>query len=613
MIVKHIPIRKLSKSSFSGLVNYITNAQDRNERVGEVRITNCQSENPIWAAVEIESVQLQNKRSLVDKTYHLLVSFREGEIPSANILRSIEDRLCAAVGYQEHQRVSAVHHDTDHLHLHIAISKVHPIKLITRQPYNDYKIFADLCVKLEREYGLDVDNHVPHRTAGEARAQDMEKSAGIESLIGWVKRRCLTELRAASTWEGLHQVLAKNGLQLLERGNGLVIMDRQGIVIKASSIERSFSKTALQKKLGAFSSASPQNIKVTAHYEIKPMASPIDTRQLWSLYQHEKLQHKQRHCVLRERAKNRRDRRIETAKKMANGKRAAITLTKGRLAKSLLYNSVSDSFMKEMRIIHKDYREDQQKIYEKGKHVVWYDWLKSKALDNNTEALEILRNRYNRGNIRANSISGEAIDRVNYLSGAKIEAVTKRGTIHYQIAKTVLRDDGKLLRLADNISHDVVEAALRMSLQRFGQKLAINGTETFRRQVVEVVVTRKLNIVFAAPELEEQRKLLLTQNNKPAISLEDAVLCYITERNGKRKLGIDILEHRRYADSDGSSLPFAGLRTIEGKTLMLLQTPSQILVLPLEDRATRHAQWLKIGSSVNISSLGVARTRGRGI
>ncbi len=611
MIVKHIPIRKLSKSSFSGLVNYITNAQDRNERVGEVRISNCQSEHHIWAAVETESTQVQNTCSLVDKTYHLLVSFREGENPSPKILRSIEDRLCAALGYQEHQRVSAVHHDTDHLHMHIAISKVHPLKLTTRQPYNDYKIFADLCVKLEREYGLDIDNHVPHKTAGEARAQDMEKSAGIESLIGWIKRGCLPELRAASTWEGLHQVLASNGLQLLERGNGLVIMDSQGIAVKASSIERSFSKGALEKKLGVFCPAPPQNIKVSARYEIKPMASPIDTRQLWSLYQHEKLQHKQRHLVLRERAKQRRDRRIETAKKMANGKRAAISLTKGRLAKSLLYNSVSDSFMKEIRIIHKDYREDQQKIYEKGKHVVWYDWLKAKALDNNAEALEILRNRYDRGSIRVNSITGEAIERINYLPGAKIEAVTKRGTIHYQIAGTVLRDDGKLLRLADNINNEIVETALRMSAQRFGQKLAINGNETFRRQVVEVVATRKLNIVFAAPEMEEQRKFLLTQNNKPALSLEDAALCYISERNDKRKLGINILEHRRYTDSDGSSLPFVGLRQIEGKTLLLLQAPSQILVLPIEDKAIRYAQNLKIGSVVNINSLGIARTRGR--
>src|SRR5471030_1530707 len=115
MIVKHIPIRTMNKSSFSGLVAYITNARDRNERVGDVRITNCLSEHHEWAAQEVECVQRQNTRSKVDKTYHMLVSFRAGEQPSADTLTSVEDQLCAALGYNEHQRVSVVHHDTDHL------------------------------------------------------------------------------------------------------------------------------------------------------------------------------------------------------------------------------------------------------------------------------------------------------------------------------------------------------------------------------------------------------------------------------------------------------------------------------------------------------------------
>ncbi|MGF2043786.1 relaxase/mobilization nuclease domain-containing protein, partial [Staphylococcus aureus] len=28
----------------------------------------------------------------------------------------MEDRICAGLGFAEHQRVSAVHHDTDNLH-----------------------------------------------------------------------------------------------------------------------------------------------------------------------------------------------------------------------------------------------------------------------------------------------------------------------------------------------------------------------------------------------------------------------------------------------------------------------------------------------------------------
>jgi len=210
MIVKHIPIRTLNMSSFSRLVEYITQAQEKNERVGEVRITNCISEQPVWAAIEAECVQRQNLRSSVDKTYHLLVSFRAGEQPAADILKDVEDKLCAALGYQEHQRVSAVHRDTDHLHIHIAINKVHPTRFTTPQPYRDYKLLADTALKLEQEHNLAADNHVAHLTQSQAKAQDMEKSAGIESLIGWIKRGCLPELLAASSWDELHTVLAKN-------------------------------------------------------------------------------------------------------------------------------------------------------------------------------------------------------------------------------------------------------------------------------------------------------------------------------------------------------------------------------------------------------------------
>ena len=611
MIVKHIPIRKLNKSSYSGLVRYITNSLDRNERVGEIRITNCLSEHPTWAAIEAENIQMKNKRSLVDKTYHLLVSFREGEHPSLETMHGIEEKLCAALGYQDHQRVSAVHYDTDHQHLHIAINKVHPLKLTTRQPYNDYKIFAELCPKLEHSYKLDIDNHVPRRTLGEAKAHDMEMAAGIESLIGWVKRECMPELRAAESWEELHRALAHNSLKIEQRGNGLVIKDKQGIAIKASSLERSFSMTALEKRLGAFEPCVAQEIKITKSYEIKPMVSKIDTRQLWSLYQHEKVQHKQRHLVLRQRARQRRDRRIEMAKKLANSKRVAITLTKGRLAKTMLHHSVSDSFMKEMRTIQQDYQADQRLVYQKGKHIVWYDWLKAKAWEGNNEALDVLRHRYERKQVRVNSITSEGLERVNYLSGAKIELVTKRGTIHYQIAQTVLRDDGRVLRLADNISQDVVEAALRLSIQKFGRQLSITGTDNFRRQAIEAATTAKLNIVFADPEMEQQRKRVLTQRINT--TNPDAVDLYITERTLTRSKGIDILPHRRYVESDAGKHIFAGLREIEGQTLMLLQTPKEMLVLSIDNNTIRRSQHLRIGNAIDVTDRGIVRSRGRRI
>jgi hypothetical protein len=59
-----------------------------------------------------------NTRAIGDKTYHLLVAFLSEETPLIPVLKDIEERLCIGLGYGEHQRVSAIHHDTDHLHIH---------------------------------------------------------------------------------------------------------------------------------------------------------------------------------------------------------------------------------------------------------------------------------------------------------------------------------------------------------------------------------------------------------------------------------------------------------------------------------------------------------------
>ena len=451
MIAKRIELRNQQMSSFARLMNYITGTQEKHERVGTVRITNCQSEVPAWAALEAEAVQAQNTRTRMDKTYHLLISFREGDTPSEETIQAVEDRICEKLGYGEHQRVSAVHYDTDHMHIHLAINKIHPTRFTAHEPYFDKRALAVLCETFEREYGIAADNHVPRMTPGEAKAQDMEKSAGVESLIGWIKRGVLPELLISTSWQEMHALLARNGLTMAKRGNGLVIVDRNGIGAKASSVARPLSKVALEKRLGPFQASKAHDMQVTARYEVKPIASSVDTAALWGLYQREQLQQKQRYAVLSERAKERKTRRITTAKKTATLKRSVIKQTQGRTAKTILYHAASRSLMAEMESIHQDYRKDRLHIFAKGKRVAWYDWLKVKAGEGNPEALEVLRRRYER-EARGNMIAGQA--KHNHTAGTdrfKVDTITKRGTIHYQIANTVLRDEGNRFRLADGL------------------------------------------------------------------------------------------------------------------------------------------------------------------
>jgi hypothetical protein len=99
MIVKHVPMRSLGKSDFAGLVNYVTDAQSKDHRLGQVQITNCDAVSVQDAITEVLATQHTNTRAKGDKTYHLIVSFRAGEQPSVDTLRAIEERICAGLGF----------------------------------------------------------------------------------------------------------------------------------------------------------------------------------------------------------------------------------------------------------------------------------------------------------------------------------------------------------------------------------------------------------------------------------------------------------------------------------------------------------------------------------
>jgi hypothetical protein len=55
--------------------------------------------------------------------------------------------------------VSVVHHDTDHLHLHVAINRVHPRTAKAHCPSFSKLVLDRVCVELETEYGLQVVRH----------------------------------------------------------------------------------------------------------------------------------------------------------------------------------------------------------------------------------------------------------------------------------------------------------------------------------------------------------------------------------------------------------------------------------------------------------------------
>ncbi|WP_407214904.1 relaxase/mobilization nuclease domain-containing protein [Enterobacter kobei] len=72
----------------------------------------------------MEPTQRRNTRSGATRLITLsFPSVTEKNWGGSGRCRKGRTRICEAMGYADHQRVSAVHYDTDNVHIHIAINK----------------------------------------------------------------------------------------------------------------------------------------------------------------------------------------------------------------------------------------------------------------------------------------------------------------------------------------------------------------------------------------------------------------------------------------------------------------------------------------------------------
>ncbi|MCS6748158.1 relaxase/mobilization nuclease domain-containing protein [Proteus mirabilis] len=512
MIAKHVAMRSKSRSSFAGLVNYITDNQGKKERLGLTQITNCASSSLEAATGEILATQKLNTRTESDKTYHLIVSFPTGETPDKQVLEAIENRICEGLGFSEHQRISAIHNDTDNLHIHIAINKIHPTSLTIHEPFRDYKTLGSLCDELESKYKLTKENHINSKTLSQNRANDMEKHSGIESLVSWIKKECEQEIKQATNWEQLHQTLSESGLKVKNKGNGFIFESEEGIQVKASTIAREFSKNNLEKKLGAFIEQGEHSSTIPKKkYKKKPVSFRVDTTKLYEQYQEEQKQSLVERKRQREELSFSKNIKIEEAKKASRLRRAAIKLMGGnRLTKKILYAQANSSLKKKLELIHKEYKEKRSEQSSNLK-LTWADWLKKKATEGDEVALKALRAREQSKGLKGNTIKSTKNNNEKYSDSEKSlikDSVTKKGTIIYRSEQGAIRDDGKQLQVSKDAKNEAIKEALLVAIKKYGNEISVNGTPQFKAQVVHAAATFNLPVTFKDDFLERHKNEL---------------------------------------------------------------------------------------------------------
>ncbi len=200
---------------------------------------------------------------------HYVVSWQAGEQPTNAQADEAVAIMLDELGMNDHQCIYAMHRDTDNVHLHIVVNRVHPQLLRIADPHNGFDMLAAhraLC-RIESAQGWQSEKNALYRMsdAGPVLTRPVKgaprsitkPAASIEALTGEasaqrvVIERCGPAIESAKTWAEVHAALAPLGARFEQKGSGAVIFVGD-VAVKASSAGRAFSFGALCKRLGEY-------------------------------------------------------------------------------------------------------------------------------------------------------------------------------------------------------------------------------------------------------------------------------------------------------------------------------------------------------------------------
>ena len=201
---------------------------------------------------------------------HYIISWREGEQPSPAQIEEAVSIFVEELGVQAHQAIYALHKDTDNLHLHIAINRVHPdtLKCVEINRGFDIEAAHRAIARIEHDQGWQREQNGryqvlengelgrEHNDPGKARQpdqrqRDMEHRTGAKSAERIAIEEGAPIIKQSQTWEQLHHELSREGMRYEKTGSGATLFVGE-VGVKASSADRGASLSKLQKRLGPY-------------------------------------------------------------------------------------------------------------------------------------------------------------------------------------------------------------------------------------------------------------------------------------------------------------------------------------------------------------------------
>jgi hypothetical protein len=283
---------KPQEIEFEKILNYASASHDKTgeEKCIAVRTHGVSSlEN---ASAEMNAVSVKNTRCK-DPAFHFILSWPEHEKPEPNLIFDAAEHAIEALGLAQHQYVIAIHGNTDNMHCHVAVNRVHPdthksrhiewaqktLHKAARESEikhgwaHDRGIYivntldsGEKKIELSDEHGKAVKDALPYVHRELDQEEVLPPWHDPESLETWLKtdvqkvlKRALPKLK---DWNALHGWLAKYGIQLTDTGGGgmrlYATAEETGEVLDmpASKGLRLLKRAELEERWGKFRSGA---------------------------------------------------------------------------------------------------------------------------------------------------------------------------------------------------------------------------------------------------------------------------------------------------------------------------------------------------------------------
>ena len=280
MVVKKIknPKKSATKTArIGGLLDYILNPenQNANEKCVYSGSRNFLTDTSKSQKSEMLALSQEAVRSK-DTVNHYVMSWQVGEQPSHAQIDEAVSLFLDELGLKDHQTVYGLHADTDNLHLHLIINRVHPDTLKVIKPNKGFDIEAahKAIARIEHTQGWRREQHGRYQVLenGELGREhvdtekqrqpdqvkrDREQRSGEKSAERIAIEDGAAIIKLASDWQTLHRQLAEKGLRYEKKGSGALLFVGE-VAIKPSRVDRAASLPHLQKRLGTYEPPSNQ-------------------------------------------------------------------------------------------------------------------------------------------------------------------------------------------------------------------------------------------------------------------------------------------------------------------------------------------------------------------